>query len=78
MQTKGAIVLQKLSEFSLETQYPQEKREKLRDGFERDDYWFEPFSYKTQIDKVLDLIDPISTNTIGEKIKQISTKKWYR
>jgi hypothetical protein len=77
MQEKSVIILQYLAEFSLEEPYPREKRLKL-EVFEKDNYWFEPHSFREQIKKKLEIMQHISTTTIGDKIKKVSSKKWYQ
>ncbi len=78
MEEKSAIILKELAKFTIEDQYPKQKREGLKKNFEDDSYWFEPYIFKDQTKKTLDLIQPISTTTVGEKIKVISNKKWYQ
>ncbi|HSW87843.1 MAG TPA: hypothetical protein VLG12_01650 [Candidatus Saccharimonadales bacterium] len=78
MQEKSSIVLSQLVVLALEDPYPQTKRDKLREAFEKDNYWFEPFSYKEQLKKTLELMQAISTTTIGDKIKRVSSKSWYQ
>ncbi len=54
------------------------KKKKITDIVHPDGYWFEPNLYKGKILSLLELIHPISTTGVGEKIKAISKKKWYR
>jgi hypothetical protein len=77
MQEKSFIVQNKLAEFAIENKDYEEKTKYLHEKFEAGEYWFEPFLYKKQINSLLSLISPISTTTIGEKIKNIGRKKWY-
>lgn len=78
MEEKSDIVLQQLAIFALKDESLDSERDKFKEKFEKDSYWFEPFSYRDQITKTLQLIQPLSVTTIGEKLKKISNKKWYQ
>lgn len=75
MREKSSIVMQKHSQFALE-KGGDKMRAVLNEKFEKDSYWFEPYSYKEQMKKTLDLIQPILTTTVGEKLKLIANKSW--
>lgn len=55
----------------------QKKIDKITNIVHEESYWFEPALYKKQINLKLDLLSPMSTTSIGEKLKRIGKKKWY-
>ena len=77
MQEKSAVVQQHLATFAINGKDYEKEKKKLN-IFENDDYWFEPYLYKSQITSKLNLYSSISTTTIGEKLKRVGKTKWYR
>jgi len=79
LQMKNTKILEKLVDFADDVKNKEEyeaRKEKMTKIIHLDSYWFEASIFKETINSKLRLLAPISTTTIGEKIKKIGKKTW--
>lgn len=79
MENKAAVAIQYRAKFYIDspTKDYEDNIERLK-NFEKDNYWFKPNEFEKRIESKLASYGSISTTTVGEKLKRISRKEWYR